>query len=207
MATTPTSAEIPVVRDLNKTGNEKIEALLAVLTLKKGDEGYGNGQPVLDAIEAHATRRGSSYESIFTGRRVRGQKAARGMLVEELQAYLNGGGEAMAELEGKRTGGKATSKKDLLPHFDNLDAAAESLGYGEPFFLDRDDVPTPTGRTFKTTQPIVRVLCGDGTDRFAHIQDLHQIRDPHTGEYRSVQMIRAGRRKRPTSGGNGKTAV
>lgn len=194
---TSTQTEVPTIRAINKTKPEKIQALLATLLLTKGDEGYGNGQPVLDAIDAHTKRSGSSYESNFTARRVRGQKAARQMLIDELTAYLEGGAEAMQALEGKRTGGKATSKKDLLPHFDSLEAADEQMGYEEPFFLDRDDVPTPTGRTFKTTQPVVRVKCGDGSDRHAHVQDLHQIRDPETGEYRSVAMIKASRRKAP----------
>lgn len=193
---------IPSLGDLtSKDAAERATAAQAqtvhdLLKLTKGDEGYDGGT-ILQIIEEYTTRRGSSYESHFTGRRVRGLSAAREMLLLELDAYIGGGPDALATVHGPMVGSRA-SRRANSPQFDTIEEAiAADLEYETPFYLNRDDQPTPTGRTYKVGQPIVRILCGDGTDRYAHLQDLHQIKDKDTGEYRSVEMVRAaGKRQR-----------
>lgn len=177
---------------MNTPTKEQAKILFDTLSLKKGDEGYGKGEAHEQIVAKYTTRSSSSYTSQLTGDKRRGISNAIGMLKGEFKKLADG-----ESLEAVENPGKKSRKKKNYPSFPTIAAAKEAghTGDDKPFILDNGDQPTPTGRTYKQGQPIVNITCGDGTERAAHLQDLHQIKDKTTGEYRSVAMIKAGRRK------------
>jgi hypothetical protein len=172
---------------------DRVHADLKTLETPSTSPDYNRGEHILAVIGARTQRRGSLYRSDLTGRTAPNLRAAREMLTEELR-LLAQGLTPRAIRQTLATTERITEPPKNRPNYPVVTTLEEanSQPYDVRFLIGVPDLPTPTGRFYKTTQPVVRKPTRDGKGRVCHLQDLWLLDDgdgfvrSHTGRVKKT---------------------